>query len=201
MLQTLTTSFSRWLLACAVLIGSIAVGINGFAQTPPGAVPPPPPPQQGAQGNPMCQRLEAQLVTIDRGAGGGDPAKEEQIRRYQEAQAQQQAQLDRVTSQAKRMGCDSSGFFSLFNGQSAQCGPVNNQIQQMRGNLDQITTSLERLRTGGVGGPPRETQPRSVSVAVAQHNCGQQSADAVQQSALGTVLSNLFGNNNPGVRG
>ena len=44
------------------------------------------------------------------------------------------------------MGCDSSGFFSLFNGQSAQCGPVNNQIQQMRANLDQITTNLERLR-------------------------------------------------------
>ena len=77
------------------------------------------------------------------------PAKDEQIRRYQEAATKQQGELDRVTLQAKRMGCESSGFFSLFNGQSAQCGPVNNQIQQMRGNLDQITTSLERLRSGG----------------------------------------------------
>ena len=202
MLQTLTTSFSRWLLACAVLIGSIAVGINGFAQTPPGAVPPPPPPQQGAQGNPMCQRLEAQLVTIDRGAGGGDPAKEEQIRRYQEAQAQQQAQLDRVTSQAKRMGCDSSGFFSLFNGQSAQCGPVNNQIQQMRGNLDQITISLERLRTGGLGGADRENQRRSVMTALAQNNCGPQYAAAAREQSQGGFLGGLFGNNpnpTPGV--
>jgi len=202
MLQTLTTSFSRWLLACAVLIGSIAVGIDGFAQTPPGAVPPPPPPQQGAQGNPMCQRLEAQLVTIDRGAGGGDPAKEEQIRRYQEAQAQQQAQLDRVTSQAKRMGCDSSGFFSLFNGQSAQCGPVNNQIQQMRGNLDQITISLERLRTGGLGGADRENQRRSVMTALAQNNCGPQYAAAAREQSQGGFLGGLFGNNpnpTPGV--
>src|SRR5437667_1729906 len=196
MLQTLTTSFSRWLLACAVLIGSIAVGINGFAQTPPGAVPPPPPPQQGAQGNPMCQRLEAQLATIDRGAGSGDPAKDEQIRRYQEAQAQQQAQLDRVTSQAKRMGCDSSGFFSLFNGQSAQCGPVNNQIQQMRGNLDQITTSLERLRSGGLGGADRENQRRSVMTALAQNNCGAQYAAAVREQSPGGFLGGLFGNNN-----
>ena len=48
------------------------------------------------------------------------------------------------------MGCESSGFFSLFYAQSAQCGPVNTQIQQMRANLDQITSNLERLRSGGV---------------------------------------------------
>jgi hypothetical protein len=201
MLQTLTKSFSRWLLACAVLIGSTAVGIDGYAQTPPGAVPPPPPspPQQGAQqgatGNPMCQRLEVQLATIDRGTGSGDPAKDEQIRRYQEAQSQQQAQLDRVISQAKRMGCESSGFFSLFNGQSAQCGPVNNQIQQMRSNLDQITTSLERLRTGGLGGADRENQRRSVLTALAQNNCGPQYAAAAREQSQGGFLGGLFGNN------
>ena len=146
-----------------------------IAQMPPGAQPPP----QGAQANPMCPRLEAQLATIDRG-GGGDPAKAEQIRRYQDAAARQQAELDRVTSQAKRMGCDSSGFFSLFNGQSAQCGPVNNQIQQMRGNLDQITTSLERLRSGGIGGADRDNQRRSVLTALAQNNCGPQYAAAAR---------------------
>jgi hypothetical protein len=97
MLHSLTTSSSRWLLACALLIGSAALGTDGFAQMQPGAAPPPPPqgaappppPQQSAPtGNPMCQRLEAQLVTIDRGTGSGDPAKDEQIRRYQEAQMQ-----------------------------------------------------------------------------------------------------------------
>ena len=136
-----------------------------------------------AQANPMCVRLEGQLATIDRGAGTGDPAKDEQIRRYQDAAAKQQAELDRVTMQAKRMGCDSSGFFSLFNGQSAQCGPVNNQIQQMRGNLDQITTSLERLRSGGIGGADRENQRRSVLTALAQNNCGPQYAAAARGPA------------------
>ena len=102
---------------------------------------------------------------------------------------QQQAQLDRVTSQAKRMGCDSSGFFSLFNGQSAQCGPVNNQIQQMRGNLDQITTSLERLRSGGLGGADRENQRRSVMTALAQNNCGPQYAAAAREQSQGPAVS------------
>ena len=139
---TLTAPVSRWILTCAVLFGISAPDSNAFAQTPPGAAPPP------AQGNPICIRLEGQLAAVDRGAAGGDPAKEEQIRRYQEAATKQQSELDRVTLQAKKMGCESSGFFSLFNGRSAQCGPVNNQIQQMRGNLDQITTSLERLRGG-----------------------------------------------------
>ena len=169
-----------------------------MAQTNPAA--PPPPPSQGPPVNPMCPRLEAQLATIDRGGGSGDPSKDDQIRRYQEAQAKQQGELDRVTQQARRMGCDSSGFFSLFSGQSAQCGPVNNQIQQMRGNLDQITTNLERLRTGGAGSD-RENQRRSVLLALAQNNCGPQYANAVQQSSPGTFLNNLFGNNNPGVPG
>src|SRR4029077_15023983 len=121
--------------------------------------------------NPICPRLEAQLATIDRG-GSGAPAKDDQIRRYQDAAARQQSELDRVTAQAKRMGCDSSGFFSLFNNRSAQCGPVTNHIQQMRGNLDQITGTLERLRSGTFGGDDRENQRRSVMTALAQNNCG-----------------------------
>ena len=179
------------MLAGAALLGAAVLGVDARAQVNPG----PPPQQQGAAANPMCPRLEAQLATIDH--GGGDPAKDEQIRRYQDAASRQQAELDRVTSQAKRMGCDSSGFFSLFNGQSAQCGPVNNQIQQMRGNLDQITTSLERLRGGGLGGSERESQRRSVLLALAQNNCGPQYATAVQQQGgPGNFLNNLFGNNN-----
>jgi hypothetical protein len=157
-----------------------------------------PPPPQGAATNPMCPRLEAQLATIDRGGGSGDPAKDEQIRRYQDSAARQQAELDRVTLQAKRMGCDSSGFFSLFNGQNAQCGPVNTQIQQMRANLDQITSNLERLRTG-LGGGERENQRRSVLIALAQNNCGAQYANALQQlqqGGPGNFLNNLFGGNN-----
>jgi hypothetical protein len=147
----------------------------------------------------MCPRLEAQLATIDRGGGNGDPAQDDQIRRYQDAATKQQSELDRVTSQAKRMGCDSSGFFSLFSGQSAQCGPVNTQIQQMRANLDQITNNLERLRSGGGGGIERDNQRRSVLTALAQNNCGPQYANAAP--GPGTFLNNLFGNNNPSAPG
>jgi hypothetical protein len=169
---------------------------------PPQGAPPPQAGQPpGASGNPMCQRLEGQLATIDRGGGTGDPAKDEQIRRYQEAQARQQGELDRVVAQAKRMGCESSGFFSLFNQNSAQCGPVNNQIQQMRGNLDQITNSLERLRSGGLGGADRENQRRSVLTALAQNNCGPQYAAALRNQdqgggGPGSFLGGIFGNNN-----
>ena len=150
MLEIRNAPLSLRILTCAVLLGIAIPGAPALAQSNDDAMAQmnpdaPPPPQQGAQANPICIRLEGQLATIDRGAGTGDPAKDEQIRRYQEAQAKQQAELDRVTLQAKRMGCESSGFFSLFNGRSAQCGPVNNQIQQMRANLDQITTSLERI--------------------------------------------------------
>jgi hypothetical protein len=188
MLESLIASLFRSILACVALFGAVALSVDASAQVNPGQ-----PAQQGAAVNPMCPRLEAQLATIDRG-GGGDPAKEEQIRRYQDAAAKQQSELDRVTSQAKRMGCDSSGFFSLFSGQSAQCGPVNTQIQQMRANLEQITTSLERLRSGGLGGADRENQRRSVLAALAQNNCGPQYANAAR--GPGSFLDNLFGNNN-----
>src|ERR1700735_1454266 len=187
MSEPLIFTSSRWILACAVLLGAAVLGPAAHAQVNPGAAPPPPP--QGAAANPMCSRLEAQLATIDRGTGGtGDPARDDQIRRYQDAASKQQGELDRVTSQAKRMGCDSSGFFSLFNGQSAQCGPVNNQIQQMRGNLDQISSSLAQLR--GAGSADRDNQRRSVLMALAQNNCGPQYAAALQQQGSGNFLNN-----------
>lgn len=194
---TVTATFSRWAkhwtLACAALIGVSAFHGEARAQ----GAPPPYPVQQQAS-NPMCVRLEAQLATIDRG-NGVDPARADQIRRYEDAASRQQGELDRITAQAKRMGCDSSGFFSLFNGQSAQCGPVNNQIQQMRGNLDQMMANLERLRVGTPGSADRDNQRRSVLLALAQNNCGPQYAaaarNAQQNSGPGGFFSNLFGNN------
>ena len=177
----------RQVLACAAMFGGLSVGMSASAQMNPG--PPGPPPTAGAPVNPICPRLEAQLATIDHG-GSNDPAKDEQIRRYQDAAARQQAELDRIRGQARRQGCDSSGFFSLFNQRSAECGPINTQIQQMRANLDQITSSLEQLRTGGFNAD-RDNQRRSVLIALAQNNCGPQYANAVQQP--GGFLNNLFG--------
>jgi len=142
----------------------------------------------GGQGSPMCQRLEGQLAAIDRGQGG-DAGRADQIRRYEDAAGRQQAELERVQARARDQGCDSSGFFSLFNGRSAQCGPINNQIQQMRQNLDQITSNLERLRAGSAGGMD-DPQRRSVILALAQNNCGPQYANMARS---GNFLSNLFG--------
>ena len=180
MLDSLIVSTSRWALAGAILTATAMLGNGAHAQGYPAP--------RGAPANPMCARLEAQLASIDR--GGGDPARAEQIRRYQDAAARQQHELDRVTAQAKRMGCDSSGFFSLFNGQSAQCGPVNNQIQQMRANLDQMLGSLEQLRSGS-GQHERDSQRRSVLAALAPNNCGPQYANAAR--GPGGFFENLFG--------
>src|SRR5258705_8999067 len=65
----------------------------------------------------------------------------------------------------------------------------------MRANLEQITTSLERLR-GGFGAE-RENQRRSILLALAQNNCGPQYANAVR--GPGNFLDNLFGNNNAAI--
>jgi len=184
-------SFLRWTFASAALVGAALLTHGATAQQ---GFPPPPGGQPGA--NPICQRLVGQLSAID--GGGGDNAKAEQIQRYVEAQSRQQSELERVQDQAKRQGCDSSGFFSLFSGQSAQCGPINTRIQQMRANLDQITSNLERLRGGGFGGSERENQRRSVLMALAQNNCGPQYAAQLRNSGGGSFLENLFGGNNNG---
>lgn len=159
----------------------------------------PPFAQQSGAGSPICQRLVGQLSSIDSGAAGGDSAKADQIRRYEDAQNRQQQELDRVQQQAKGQGCDSSGFFSLFNGNSEKCGPINTRIQQMRSNLDQINSNLGTLRGGSMGNSDRDGQRRSVLLALAQNNCGPQYANAARDSGGGNFLQNLFGgSNNPG---
>src|SRR3984893_5002278 len=52
--------------------------------------------------NPVCLRLEAQLAAVDRGTV--DPAKADQIKRYEDSSAKQQAELDRVGEQCPRRG-------------------------------------------------------------------------------------------------
>jgi len=88
------------------------------------------------------------------------------------------------------MGCDSSA--------SSRCStPVRrnaagqNQIQQMRGNLDQITTSLERLRSAGSAAMSAENQRRSVLTGrCAQNNCGPAYANAARGPAnFSTICS------------
>src|SRR5262245_50682578 len=69
--------------------------------------------------NPVCQRLEAQLTSIDR--GNADPARAEQIRRAEEMVNRQQFEVDRLVAQARSIGCESSGFFLILHNTSQQC--------------------------------------------------------------------------------
>ncbi|MEW6768437.1 MAG: DUF2865 domain-containing protein [Pseudomonadota bacterium] len=195
------TSFSdhRWVVAGAALLSALAFAHDAFAQgSPPFAQQQQP--QSGGAGSPICQRLIGQLSSIDSNATGGDSAKADQIRRYEDAQNRQQQELDRVQQQARNQGCDSSGFFSMFGGgNSEKCGPLNTRIQQMRQNLDQINSSLGTLRAGNLGNPDRDGQRRSVLTALAQNNCGPQYANAARDAGAGGFFQNLFGGvTNPG---
>ncbi len=152
-------------------------------------------PSSGAPGSgrsQVCLRLESQLAGIDRGGASLDPARAEQVKRYEDAAAQQQAELDRVSQQSRRMGCQGSGFFALFSGQSPQCGPLNNQIQHIRGNLDRALIELQRLE-GNSG--EREAQRRSVLIALGQNDCGPQYRQYAHSGGVGGFFENLFGGN------
>ena len=184
------------LIARAALAGVAAISIcaqSALAQAPaqpwppgPGAAPPPSGQSYQSQ---LCARLEGQLAAINGGAAG-DPARAEQIRRYEEASGRQQAELDRMVAQGRRAGCEGSGFF-LFNAwqsQSQQCVDLNRQISSMRGNLDRINVDLQRLRGGD---SDRGEQRHSVMLALAQNNCGPQYRTAAR--APGGFFDQLFG--------
>jgi len=148
------------------------------------------PPPQPQQADSVCTRLEGQLAAFDRGAA--DPARAEQIRRFEEAANRQQAELDRQSENSRRLGCESNSFFVLFSRQPAQCGPLTAQIQQMRANLDRMNSDLARLRDAG--GPEREEQRRTIVLALAQNNCGAQyRAAAANAQPRGGLFESLFG--------
>jgi Protein of unknown function (DUF2865) len=181
-------SFRRYrAFVLAAAIGVAAQHVQAQAPTQPW--PPGPgaqPPGQSYQSQ-VCTRLEGQLATIDRGASG-DPARAEQIRRYEDAASRQQAELDRMTAQGRRAGCEGTGFFLFGAFQSQQCVDLNGQITRMRSNLDRITMDLQRLRGGDFD---RGEQRQSVMVALAQNNCGPQYRTAAR--APGGFFDQLFG--------
>ena len=139
--------------------------------------------------NPARTRLRAQLSAIDRGTVGGA----DQIKRY-EILAAAAVRSHRLNVQARQLGCSSGGFFSLFSGQSPQCTPLNQRIQQTRGNLERTLADLDRLQGGGAG--DREAQRQTVIAALAQNNCGPQYRAAANQQR--GFFENLFGGNRGG---
>ncbi len=109
----------------------------------------------------------------------------------EDAIAKQQADLDRAIAQAHKAGCAGEGFFALFSALSPQCGPITSQIQQMRGNLDRMTSDLEQLKSGTSG---QADQRRALIGQLAQNNCGAQyTAAANSQGGPQGFFDALFG--------
>ena len=134
-------------------------------------------------------RLEGQLAAFDRGTA--DPARADQIQQSQDAIAKQQADIDRATAQAHKAGCAGSGFFALFSALSPQCGPITSQIQQMRGDLDRMTSDLQQLQSGT---SDQADQRRALIGQLAQNNCGAQyTAAANSQGGPQGFFDALFG--------
>jgi len=144
-------------------------------------------PPAASQRNPVCARLEAQLAMADRGQV--DPQRAEQIKRYEETAQRQQVELDRLSAQGRKMGCEGRGFFSLFGGQPQQCGPINNQIQQMRANLDRVLADLQRLQGNTAD---REGERRTILASLGQNDCGPQYKQYANRGG-GNFFENLFG--------
>lgn len=178
-MSKLLRGFGRGVICAAALCASAA------AQTPD---------QPAADA--VCVRLESQLAMIDRGAA--DPARADQIKRYEDSVAKQQADLDRLQAQSRKLGCTGmGGFFSLFTGQSPQCGTINSQIQQVRGNLDRSMSDLEQLKSNS---NDQQGPRRAVISQLAQNNCGAQYRAAAAAQGPGGFLDAIFGGTivNPG---
>jgi hypothetical protein len=140
--------------------------------------------------NPVCQRLEAQLVSLDR--GNSDPARVDQIRRAEEAINRQQFEVDRLVAQARRTGCErSGGFFSIFNNPPPQCGGLNRHIDQQRMTLERMQNEFEQLNGGTA---QRASQRQSLLIALGNNGCGQQYRSAALQGQQGGFFDRLFGN-------
>jgi hypothetical protein len=183
----ISTSCRALLPAAALLAATLTVHAQ---QQPPQA--PPPQAQPQGQANPFCGRLEAQLQAFDR--SGNDAGRADQLRKFEEAAAKQQAEVDRQEMVAQRAGCEKNSFFVLFSSNQATCGPLTKKIQQMRDNLDRIQADIERLR--GDPAPEREGQRRAIVVALAQNNCGQQyqqQVAATPPARSGGLFETLFG--------
>jgi len=139
--------------------------------------------------SPNCQGLVAQLSALDR--GDTDPGRADQIRRAEDAVHRQQYEVDRMVSQARQMGCERSGFFSIFSNPPPQCGNLNRQIDQARNSLDRLQMQLEQSQGGNT---ERAAQRQSILIALGNNNCGPQyRSAAVQGQQGGGFFDRLFG--------
>ena len=134
--------------------------------------------------------MEAQLAALDR--GNDDPARADQIRRAEDAVNRQQFEVDRLVAQARRMGCESTGFFGLFTSAPRQCGGLNRQIDIQRSNLERTQNSLERLQGGTT---ERASRRQSLLIALGDNGCGPQYRSAALAGQQRGFFDTLFGGN------
>jgi hypothetical protein len=158
----------------AVAVTTLASCVGALAQSP----------------NPTCQRLEAQLASLDR--GNNDPARADQIRRAEDAVNRQQFEVDRLVAQSRRSGCESSGFFSIFSNPPPQCGGLSRQINQQRNALERLQNQLEQLSGGTT---ERAAQRQSLLIALGDNGCGAQYRSAALAGQQGGFFDRLFGGN------
>ena len=164
----------RLLKLAAVTAATLAACAGALAQSP----------------NPACQRLEAQLASLDR--GNNDPQRADQIRRAEDAVNRQQFEVDRLVAQSRRLGCETSSFFSIFNNPPAQCGGLSRQIDQQRNGLERLQNQLEQLSGGTT---ERAAQRQSLLIALGDNGCGPQYRSAALQGQQGGFFDRLFGGN------
>ena len=172
--------FSTIPLTAATLIALTAAGA-AWAQSP--------------SASPTCQRLEAQLTSIDR--GNGDPARADRIKRAEDAINRQQNEVDRIVEQGRRSNCENTGFFSIFSQPPPQCGAISRQIDQQRSTLERMQIEFEQLNGGTA---ERAAQRQSVLISLGENNCGAQYRSAALQGQQGGFFDRLFGgNSNSGI--
>ena len=147
-------------------------------------------------GSPNCQRLEAQLTSLDR--GNTDPARADRIRRAEDALNRQQNEVDRIVDQGRRNNCESSGFFSIFSQPPPQCGAINRQIGQQRTALERMQVEFEQLNGGTA---ERAAQRQSLLISLGENNCGAQYRSAALQGQQGGFFDRLFSGGGGGNNG
>lgn len=138
--------------------------------------------------NPFCQRLEAQLTALDR--GNSDPNRADQIRRAEDAVNRQQFEVDRLVAQSRRLGCENTGFFSIFSSPPPECGDLTRRVGQQRNALERLQIQLEQLNGGTT---QRAAERQGILVALGENNCGPQYKAAVTATQRGNFFDMLFG--------
>ena len=90
------------------------------------------------------------------------------------------------------MGCESTGFFSIFSSAPPQCGGLNRQIDQQRAAIERSRNDLEQLNGGTT---QRAEMRRTLLIQLANNGCGAQYRQAALAGQQGGFFDRLFGTN------